>query len=192
MVDVLRGRCISPRMFSNWILISMFFRSQTVWSDRHRRAVWQTRLLEAMSPWLGGGKMVHEVSLTVSRLNLRRGNWKQERQMSWRHRIKRGAGMADRLRYQPGESWSRSLATLAEEALAKRPAFVHSAARIPACWPLILLEFSQRYGDTAGGVRYCPARRAACAQPLLAELGVTGTLRASFGHIIQRVMWMRW
>lgn len=39
-------------------------------------------LLEAMSPWLGGGKMVHEVSLTTSRLNLRRGNWKQERQMS--------------------------------------------------------------------------------------------------------------
>lgn len=31
-----------------------------------------------------------------------------------------------------------------------------------------------------------------CAQPLLAELGVTGTLRASLRHIIQRVMWMRW
>lgn len=39
------------------------------------------------------------------------------------------------------ESWSRSLATLAEDALAKRPAFVHSAAVIPACWPLILLAF---------------------------------------------------
>ncbi len=192
MVDVLRGRCISLRMFSNWILISMFLWSQTVWPDGYRRAVWQIRLLEAMSPWLGGGKMIHEVSLTASRLNLRRGNWKPERQMSWCHRIKRGAGMAGRLRYQPGESWSRSLATLAEDALAKRPASAHFAARIPACWPLILLAFSQRYGDAAGGVRYCPAGRAACAQPLLAELGVTGTLRASFGHIIQRVMWMRW
>ncbi|XNM71628.1 aminotransferase class V-fold PLP-dependent enzyme [Escherichia coli] len=41
---------------------------------------------------------------------------------------------------------------------------------------------------------YCIALRAGqhCAQPLLAELGVTGTLRASFAHIIQRVMWMRW
>ncbi len=145
-----------------------------------------------MSPWLGGGKMVHEVSFDASRLNLRRGNWKLERQMSLVHRIKRGAGMAGRLRYQPGRNWSRSLATLAEDALAKRPGFLHSAARIPACWPLILLAFIIRYGDAAGGVRYCPAGRAALRQPLLAELGVTGTLRASFAPLIQRVMWMRW
>lgn len=39
------------------------------------------------------------------------------------------------------ESWSRSLATLAEEALAKRPAFVHSAARFQPAGLLILLEF---------------------------------------------------
>ncbi len=82
MVDGAQGGCISPRMFSNWILISMLFQVQTVWSDRHRRAVWQTRTAGRMSPWLGGGKMVHEVSFDGFRLNLRRGNWKQERQMS--------------------------------------------------------------------------------------------------------------
>lgn len=38
------------------------------------------------------------------------------------------------------ESWSRSLATLAEEALAKRPK-LFIPLPIPACWPLILLEF---------------------------------------------------
>ncbi len=100
--------------------------------------------------------------------------------------------MADRLRYQPGRKLDRSLATLAEEALAKRPGFRSSAARIPACWPLILLEFITAIGDTAGGVRYCPARRAALRSALLAELGVTGTLRASFAPYNKRVMWMRW
>ncbi len=100
--------------------------------------------------------------------------------------------MAGRLRFNQAESWSRSLATLAEDALANVLASAHFAARIPACWPLIFWRSSQRYGDAAGGVRYCLAAGQHCAQPLLAELGVTGTLRPLLRHIIQRVMWMRW
>lgn len=61
------------------------------------------------------------------------------------------------------------------------PAFVHSAAVIPACWPF---DFAGvHHSDMVTLLaEYGIALRAGqhCAQPLLAELGVTGTLRASF------------
>ncbi len=100
--------------------------------------------------------------------------------------------MAGRFDSNQAESWSRSLATLAEDARQNVLASAHFAARIPACWPLFCWRSSQRYGDAAGGVRYCPRAGQHCAQPLLAELGVTGTRAPLLRHIIQRVMWMRW
>jgi cysteine sulfinate desulfinase len=39
------------------------------------------------------------------------------------------------------ENWSRGLATLAEEELAKRPGFRSFRCQEPACWPLILTAF---------------------------------------------------
>ena len=87
--------------------------------------------------------------------------------------------MAGRLRYQPGRKLV--LATPAEDALAKRPGF-----RSFRCEDSSLLAFDfagVHHSDMVtllAGVRYCPAGGQHCAQPLLAELGVTGTLRASF------------
>ncbi len=100
--------------------------------------------------------------------------------------------MAGNYDINQAESWSRSLATLAEERWRNVQAFVHSAARIPACWPLFCWRSSQRYGDATGGVRYSLRAGQHCAQPLLAELGVTGHCAPHLRHIIQRVMWMRW
>ena len=82
---------------------------------------------------------------------------------------------------QQAESWRRGLATLAEDELAKRPGF-----RSFRCQDSSLLAF-----DFAGVhhsdmvtllAEYGIALRAGqhCAQPLLAALGVSGTLRASF------------
>ncbi len=76
---------------------------------------------------------------------------------------------------------SRGLATLAEDALAKRPGF-----RSFRCQDSSLLAFDfvgVHHGDMVTLLaEYGIALRAGqhCAQPLLAELGVTGTLRASF------------
>ncbi|STL79667.1 cysteine sulfinate desulfinase [Escherichia coli] len=84
----------------------------------------KSELLEAMSPWLGGGKMVHEVSFdgfTTQSAPVETGSWNAK--CRWCHRIKRGAGMAADYDINQAESWSRSLATLAEDALAKRPGF---------------------------------------------------------------------
>ena len=113
----------------------------------------KSELLEAMSPWLGGGKMVHEVSFD--------GFTTQSNIIT--------------LSFQDVSTQR------AEDALAKRPGF-----RSFRCQDSSLLAF-----DFAGVhhsdmvtllAEYGIALRAGqhCAQPLLAELGVTGTLRASF------------
>ena len=139
-------------------------------------------LLEAMSPWLGGGKMVHEVSFDD--FTTQSAPWKLE---AGTPNVAGVIGLSAALEWltdydiNQAESWSRSLATLAEEALAKRPGF-----RSFRCQDSSLLAF-----DFAGVhhsdmvtllAEYGIALRAGqhCAQPLLAELGVTGTLRASF------------
>ena len=139
-------------------------------------------LLEAMSPWLGGGKMVHEVSFEG--FTTQSAPWKLE---AGTPNVAGVIGLSAALEWltdydiNQAESWSRSLATLAEEALAKRPGF-----RSFRCQDSSLLAF-----DFAGVhhsdmvtllAEYGIALRAGqhCAQPLLAELGVTGTLRASF------------
>lgn len=79
------------------------------------------------------------------------------------------------------ESWSRSLATLAEDELAKRPGF-----RSFRCQDSSLLAFDfegVHHSDMVtllaeSGIALRAGQH--CAQPLLAVLGVSGTLRASF------------
>lgn len=82
---------------------------------------------------------------------------------------------------EQAENWSRGLATLAEVALAKRPGF-----RSFRCQDSSLLAFEFvdiHHSDMVtllaeSGIALRAGQH--CAQPLLAELGVTGILRASF------------
>ncbi|MES0231614.1 cysteine desulfurase CsdA [Citrobacter portucalensis] len=139
-------------------------------------------LLEVMSPWLGGGKMISEVSFDG--FTTQPAPWKLE---AGTPNVAGVIGLSAALEWladvdvAQAENWSRGLATLAEDALAKRPGF-----RSFRCQDSSLLAF-----DFAGVhhsdmvtllAEYGIALRAGqhCAQPLLAELGVSGTLRASF------------
>lgn len=139
-------------------------------------------LLDAMSPWLGGGKMITEVSFDGFKTQ------------PVPYRLEAGTpnvagviGLSAALEWledmdmAQAENYSRGLATLVEDALAKRPGF-----RSFRCQDSSLLAF-----DFAGVhhsdmvtllAEYGIALRAGqhCAQPLLAALGVSGTLRASF------------
>lgn len=139
-------------------------------------------LLEEMSPWLGGGKMIAEVNFEG--FTTQAVPWRLE---AGTPNVAGVIGLSAALEWlaevdmAQAESWSRGLATLAEDALAKRPGF-----RSFRCQDSSLLAF-----DFAGVhhsdmvtllAEYGIALRAGqhCAQPLLAALGVTGTLRASF------------
>lgn len=139
-------------------------------------------LLAAMSPWLGGGKMIDTVSFDG--FTTQAAPWKLE---AGTPNVAGVIGMSAALEWladtdtAQAENWSRGLATLAEDELAKRPGF-----RSFRCQDASLLAF-----DFAGIhhsdmitllAEYGIALRAGqhCAQPLLAEMGVTGTLRASF------------
>lgn len=139
-------------------------------------------LLEEMSPWLGGGKMIAEVNFEG--FTTQAVPWRLE---AGTPNVAGVIGLSAALEWlsevdmAQAESWSRGLATLAEDALAKRPGF-----RSFRCQNSSLLAF-----DFAGVhhsdmvtllAEYGIALRAGqhCAQPLLAALGVTGTLRASF------------
>lgn len=89
--------------------------------------------------------------------------------------------MAGGRRRCTGRKLEPGLATLAEDALAKRPGF-----RSFRCQDSSLLAFDfsgVHHSDMVTLLaEYGIALRAGqhCAQPLLAELGVSGTLRASF------------
>ena len=139
-------------------------------------------LLEAMSPWLGGGKMISEVSFDG--FTTQAAPWKLE---AGTPNVAGVIGLSAALEWladvdvAQAENWSRGLATLAEEALAKRPGF-----RSFRCQDSSLLSFDfsgVHHSDMVTLLaEYGIALRAGqhCAQPLLAELGVSGTLRASF------------
>lgn len=139
-------------------------------------------LLDEMSPWLGGGKMIAEV--TFDGFTTQPVPYRLE---AGTPNVAGVIGLCAALEWLEGydivqaESYSRGLATLAEEALAQRPGF-----RSFRCHDSSLLAF-----DFAGVhhsdmvtllAEYGIALRAGqhCAQPLLAALGVSGTLRASF------------
>ena len=142
----------------------------------------KSELLDAMDPWLGGGKMISEV--TFNGFTTQPVPYRLE---AGTPNVAGVIGLSAALEWlsevdmAQAESWSRGLATLAEDELAKRPGF-----RSFRCQDSSLLAF-----DFAGVhhsdmvtllAEYGIALRAGqhCAQPLLAALGVSGTLRASF------------
>ncbi|ENK1088493.1 cysteine desulfurase CsdA [Citrobacter freundii] len=139
-------------------------------------------LLEAMSPWLGGGKMISKVSFDS--FTTQSAPWKLE---AGTPNVAGVIGLSAAFEWladvdvAQAENWSRGLATLAEDALAKRPGF-----RSFRCQDSSLLAFDfsgVHHSDMVTLLaEYGIALRAGqhCAQPLLAELGVSGTLRASF------------
>ena len=138
--------------------------------------------LAEMSPWLGGGKMLTEV--TFDGFTPQPVPWRFE---AGTPNIAGVIGLSAALEWleetdiAQAENWSRSLATLAEDELAKRPGF-----RSFRCQDASLLAFdfdSVHHSDMVtllaeSGIALRAGQH--CAQPLLAALGVSGTLRASF------------
>lgn len=142
----------------------------------------KAELLAQMSPWLGGGKMITEVTFD--------GFKTQEIP----YRLEAGTpnvagviGLSAALEWVSqtdvvqAENWSRGLATLAEEELKKRPGFRSFRVQDSS---LLAFDFAGvHHSDLVTLLAgYGIALRAGqhCAQPLLAALGVDGTLRASF------------
>ncbi|MDH2914372.1 cysteine desulfurase CsdA [Kosakonia sp. HypNH10] len=142
----------------------------------------KAELLEAMTPWLGGGKMISEV--TFAGFTTQPVPYKLE---AGTPNVAGVIGLSAALEWLNGidiaqaERYSRGLATLAEEQLAQRPGF-----RSFRCQDSSLLAFTfdgVHHSDMVTLLAgYGIALRAGqhCAQPLLAALGVNGTLRASF------------
>ncbi|ESS57105.1 cysteine desulfurase CsdA [Kosakonia cowanii] len=142
----------------------------------------KAELLEAMTPWLGGGKMISEV--TFEGFTTQPVPYKLE---AGTPNVAGVIGLSAALEWLNGidiaqaERYSRGLATLAEEQLAQRPGF-----RSFRCQDSSLLAFTfdgVHHSDMVTLLAgYGIALRAGqhCAQPLLAALGVSGTLRASF------------
>ncbi|WP_105625298.1 cysteine desulfurase CsdA [Cronobacter sakazakii] len=142
----------------------------------------KTDLLAQMSPWLGGGKMVTEV--TFDGFKTQPVPYRFEAgtpNVAGVIGLSAALAWLENIDLVKAESYSRGLATLAEAELAKRPGF-----RSFRCQDSSLLAF-----DFAGVhhsdlvtllAEFGIALRAGqhCAQPLLAALGVSGTLRASF------------
>ena len=138
--------------------------------------------LAEMSPWLGGGKMITEV--TFDGFKTQPAPWRFE---AGTPNIAGVIGLSAALEWleetdiAQAENWSRGLATLAEDELAIRPGFLSFR-----CQAARLLAFDFDGVDHSDMVTLLAesgiALRAGqhCAQPLLAALGVSGTLRASF------------
>ena len=139
-------------------------------------------LLAQMTPWLGGGKMITEVTFDGFKTQ------------DIPYRLEAGTpnvagviGLSAALEWLgetdivQAESWSRGLATLAEEELKKRPGFRSFRVQDSS---LLAFDFEGvHHSDMVTLLaEYGIALRAGqhCAQPLLAALGVSGTLRASF------------
>ncbi len=142
----------------------------------------KSELLAAMSPWLGGGKMIAEVSFDgftpqPAPYGLEAGT----------PNVAGVIGLSAALEWLAqsdigrAENWSRSLASPAEEELAKRPGFRSFRCQQSS---LLAFEFEDiHHSDLVtllaeSGIALRAGQH--CAQPLLAALGVSGTLRASF------------
>lgn len=142
----------------------------------------KSELLEEMSPWLGGGKMITHVSFEGF----------QTQPVPYRFEagtpnVAGVIGLSAALEWletvdlTEAETYSRGLATLAEAELSKRPGF-----RSFRCQDSSLLAFDfagVHHNDMVtllaeSGISLRAGQH--CAQPLLATLGVAGTLRASF------------
>lgn len=142
----------------------------------------KSELLAAMSPWLGGGKMVSQVSFAgfstqplPYRLEAGTPN------IAGVTALGAALGWLAETDIVQAEAWSRHLATLAEQGLAQHPGF-----RSFRCQQSSLLAFDFigiHSADLAtllaeAGITLRAGQH--CAQPLLAALGVNSTLRASF------------
>ncbi|AFJ45940.1 cysteine desulfurase CsdA [Shimwellia blattae] len=139
-------------------------------------------LLREMSPWLGGGKMVKQVSF--SGFTVQDAPWGLE---AGTPNIAGVIGLNAALEWletvdrPQAEHYTRGLATQAEALLSRRPGFRSYRSQDAS---LLAFNFDGvHYGDLAtllaeSGVTLRAGQH--CAQPLLAALGVSGTLRASF------------
>lgn len=142
----------------------------------------KSALLSQMSPWLGGGKMVTEV--TFDGFKMQDLPWRLE---AGTPNVAGVIGLSAALEWleetdlAQAESWSRGLATLAEEELKKRPGFRSFRVQDSS---LLAFDFAGvHHSDMVtllaqSGIALRAGQH--CAQPLLAALGVSGTLRASF------------
>ncbi|RJT38676.1 cysteine desulfurase CsdA [Rahnella woolbedingensis] len=142
----------------------------------------KTELLESMTPWQGGGKMLTQASMT------------DFTPQAVPHRFEAGTpniagviGMSAALKWlktfdlQAAEKYSQRLATLAEEQLSQIEGF-----RSFRCQNSTVLAFDiagVHHSDLVALLsEQAIALRAGqhCAQPLMDALGISGTLRASF------------
>ena len=142
----------------------------------------KSELLAEMSPWLGGGKTITEV--TFDGFKTQPAPWRFE---AGTPNIAGVIGLSAALEWleetdiAQAENWSRSLATLAEEELAKRPGFRSFRSQDSS---LLAFDFDDvHHSDMVtllaeSGIALRAGQH--CAQPLLAALGVSGILRASF------------
>ena len=142
----------------------------------------KTTLLNSMEPWLGGGKMLSEV--TFEGFTPKAAPWRFE---AGTPNVAGVMGLSAALEWLAdidlveAENYSRGLASLAEDALAKRPGFRSFRVQDSS---LLAFDFAGvHHSDLVtllaeAGIALRAGQH--CAQPLLAELGVSGTLRASF------------
>ncbi|MGC1063859.1 cysteine desulfurase CsdA [Pantoea agglomerans] len=142
----------------------------------------KAELLEAMEPWQGGGKMITDVD--YSGFTPQPVPWRFE---AGTPNVAGVVGLSAALSWlaqydlPEAERWSQHLATLAEEQLAELPGF-----RSFRCSNASLLAFEfagLHHSDLVTllaeqGIALRAGQH--CAQPLLAALAVSGTLRASF------------
>lgn len=142
----------------------------------------KAELLEAMEPWQGGGKMITDVDF--SGFTPQPVPWRFE---AGTPNVAGVVGLSAALSWlaqydlPEAERWSQHLATLAEEQLAELPGF-----RSFRCSNASLLAFEfagLHHSDLVTllaeqGIALRAGQH--CAQPLLAALDVSGTLRASF------------
>ncbi len=142
----------------------------------------KTALLNSMEPWLGGGKMLSEV--TFEGFTPKAAPWRFE---AGTPNVAGVMGLSAALEWLAdidlveAENYSRGLASLAEDELAKRPGFRSFRVQDSS---LLAFDFAGvHHSDLVtllaeAGIALRAGQH--CAQPLLAELGVSGTLRASF------------
>ncbi|QDY42872.1 cysteine desulfurase CsdA [Candidatus Pantoea soli] len=142
----------------------------------------KAELLEAMSPWQGGGKMLTQVDF--SGFTPQPVPWRFE---AGTPNVAGVVGLSAALTWLAqhhagkAELWSQQLACLAEEQLSTLPGF-----RSFRCGNASLLAFDiegMHHSDIVTllaeqGIALRAGQH--CAQPLMAALGVSGTLRASF------------
>ncbi|MGC0955860.1 cysteine desulfurase CsdA [Pantoea agglomerans] len=142
----------------------------------------KAELLEAMEPWQGGGKMITDVDF--SGFTPQPVPWRFE---AGTPNVAGVVGLSAALSWlaqydlPEAERWSQHLATLAEEQLAELPGFRSFRCSNAS---LLAFEFADLHHSdlvtllAEQGIALRAGQH--CAQPLLAALGVSGTLRASF------------